>query len=163
MKESEMIDPVTAVGLATTAFNGIKQAIAMGKDLQDMHGQLGQWAKAISDVDYASQKADKPPWYKALGGGVQANAMEVWMHKKKADEMREELRSYISAVYGPSAWKEIVHLEGVMRKEQKEAVYRAQEIKEQFIAWTAGILLTLTAITIMGVIVYWIGVSQGRW
>lgn len=149
-----MIDPVTAVGLATTAFNGIKQAIAMGKDIQDMSGQLGNWAKAISDVDYAHQKAEKPRWWKKLGGGVQANAMEVWMQKKKADEMREELRSFISAVYGPSAWKEIVHIEGVMRKEQKEAVYAAQEMKEQIIAWVFGILFTLTACAAMGGMIY---------
>ena len=149
-----MIDPVTAVGLATTAFNGIKQAIAMGKDIQDMSGQLGNWAKAISDVDYAHQKAEKPRWWKKLGGGVQANAMEVWMQTKKADEMREELRSFISAVYGPSAWKEIVHIEGIMRKEQKEAVYAAQEMKEQIIAWAFGILLTLTACAAMGGIIY---------
>ena len=149
-----MIDPVTAVGLATTAFNGIKQAIAMGKDIQDMSGQLGNWAKAISDVDYAHQKAEKPRWWKKLGGGVQANAMEVWMQKKKADEMREELRSFISAVYGPSAWKEIVHIEGIMRKEQKEAVYAAQEMKEQIIAWTFGILITLMAMSLMGGVVY---------
>ncbi len=158
-----MIDPVTAIGLATGAFNSMKAMIATGKDIQDMAGQLGQWGKAISDLDYAHQKADKPPWYKKLGGGVQANAVEVWMHKKKADEMREELRSYISAVYGPSAWKEIVHLEGVMRKEQKEAVYAAQEMKEQFIAWAFGIFLTLVASAIMAGIVYGLGIYVGRW
>lgn len=158
-----MIDPVTAIGLATGAFNSIKTMIATGKDIQDMAGQLGQWGKAISDLDYASQKADKPKWYKALGGGVQANAVETWMHKKKADEMRDELKGYISAVYGPSAWKEIVHLEGVMRKEQKEAVYAAQEMKENIIAWIAGILLTLLAVSVMGGFVYWLGLSQGRW
>lgn len=158
-----MIDPVTAIGLATGAFNSIKTMIATGKDIQDMAGQLGQWGKAISDLDYASQKADKPKWYKALGGGVQANAVETWMHKKKADEMRDELKSYISAVYGPSAWKEIVHLEGVMRKQQKEAVYAAQEMKENIIAWIVGIFITLIAIAAMGGIIYWLGVSQGRW
>jgi hypothetical protein len=158
-----MIDPVTAIGLATGAFNSIKTMIATGKDIQDMAGQLGQWGKAISDLDYAHSKAEKPAWYKKLGGGVQANAVEVWMHKKKADEMREELRSYISAVYGPSAWKEIVHLEGVMRKQQKEAVYAAQEMKEKFIAWTFGILITSIAICGMGALVYWLGLTQGKW
>jgi hypothetical protein len=158
-----MIDPITAIGLATGAFNSIKTMISTGKDIQDMAGQLGQWGKAISDLDFAAAKADKPPWYKKLGGGIQANAMEVWIHKKKADEMREELRSYISAVYGPSAWKEIVHLEGVMRKEQKEAVYAAQEMKENIIAWIVGILLTLLAVATMCGVVYWLGVSQGRW
>ena len=158
-----MIDPVTAIGLATTAFNGIKQAISVGRDIQDMSGQLGQWAKAISDLDYATQKADKPPWYKALGGGVQANAMEVWMHKKKAEQMREELRQYISLYYGPSAWQEILRIEADMRKEQREAVYAAEEFKEKLIAWTFGIFASLIAIGILVAIIYWIGITQGRW
>ena len=158
-----MVDPVTAIGLATTAFNGIKKAISVGRDIQDMTGQLGAWSKAISDIDYAHQKAEKPPWYKALGGGVQANAMEVWVHKKKADDMREELRSFISTVYGPSAWKEILRIEAQMRKEQKEAVYRAEEIKEKIITWTFGILMTLVAISIMSGVIYWIGLTQNKW
>ena len=33
-----MIDPVTAVGLATSAFNIIKQGISAGKDIQEMSG-----------------------------------------------------------------------------------------------------------------------------
>lgn len=158
-----MIDPVTAVGLATTAFNGIKQAIAMGKDIQDMGSQLSQWSKAISDINYAAQKAEKPPWYKALGGGVQANAVEVWMHKKKADQMREELRSYISLYHGPSAWQEIVKLEADMRKAQKEEIYRKEELKQKIIEWTAGIVLVLIMIAIFCAGVWWLGVTQGKW
>lgn len=158
-----MIDPVTALGLATTAFNGIKQAISVGKDIQDMSGQLGQWAKAISDIDYATQQAEKPPWYKALGGGVQANAMEVWMHKKKAQNMREELRSYISLYYGPSAWEEIVRIEAQMRKEQKEALYKKEELKQKILEWVIGILLVVVGLAIMGFVIWLIGTSQGRW
>jgi predicted PurR-regulated permease PerM len=50
-----------------------------------------------------------------------------------------------------------------MRKEQKEAVYAAQEMKENIIAWIVGILLTLLAVATMCGVVYWLGVSQGRW
>lgn len=149
-----MIDPVTAIGLATSAYNGIKTAIATGRDIQDMGSQLGQWAKAISDLDYAHKKAEKPPWYKALGGGVQASAMEVWMHKKKAQEMRDELRSHISLYYGPSAWDEIVSIEAQMRKEQKEAIYRKEEIKQSIIEWTLGIIAFIVACAILTGIVY---------
>ena len=56
-----MIDPVTAVGLATSAFNAIKQGISVGRDLQDMSGQLSQWGKAFSDFSYAEDKAQNPP------------------------------------------------------------------------------------------------------
>ena len=158
-----MIDPFTAISLATTAFNGIKSAINTGKDIQSMGSQLGQWGKAISDLDFAHQQATKPPWYKALGGGVEANVMEIWTHKQKAKEMREELRSYISALYGPSAWDEIVHMEVQMRKEQREAVYAAQEKKEAIVN---AILVTIAVVAVAGalaLIIYFIGAGQGKW
>jgi hypothetical protein len=158
-----LIDPFTAISLATTAFNGIKSAINTGKDIQSMGAQLGQWGKAISDLDFAHQKAQKPPWYKALGGGVEANVMEIWTHKQKAKEMREELRSYISALYGPSAWDEIVHMEVQMRKEQREAVYAAQEKKEAIVN---AILVTIAVVAVAGalaLIIYFIGAGQGKW
>ena len=158
-----MIDPFTAISLATTAFNGIKSAINTGKDIQSMGSQLGQWGKAISDLDFAHQKAQKPPWYKALGGGVEANAMEIWTHKQKAKEMREELRSYISLYYGPSAWDEIVHMEVQMRKEQREAVYAAEEKKEAIInAIIVTISIAISA-SAFGTMIYFIGVYQGKW
>jgi hypothetical protein len=158
-----LIDPFTAISLATTAFNGIKSAINTGKDIQSMGAQLGQWGKAISDLDFAHQKAQKPPWYKAMGGGVEAKVMEIWTHKQKAKEMREELRSYISALYGPSAWDEIVHMEVQMRKEQREAVYAAQEKKEAIVN---AILVTIAVVAVAGalaLIIYFIGAGQGKW
>ena len=158
-----MIDPITAIGLATTAFNGIKSAISTGKDIQSMGSQLGQWGKAISDLDFAHAKAEKPPWYKALGGGVEANAMEIWSHKQKAKEMREEMRQYISLYYGPSAWDEIVHMEVQMRKEQRAAVYAAEEKKEAIVNAIVGTLAVAVAAGIFGTIIYFVGAGQGKW
>jgi len=160
-----MIDPITAIGLASTAFKGIKSAINAGKDIQSMAGQLGQWGKAISDLDYAHTKSENPPMLKKLFGAsnIEQNALEVWGHKQKAKEMREELRSYISASYGPSAWDEIVRTEVQMRKQQKEAVYAAQEQKEKIINIIIGTALILTLFAISGAIIYFIGAEQGKW
>jgi len=157
-----MIDPFTAIGLATSAFKGIKSAIDAGKDLKDMTSQLGTWGKAISDLDFSHQKAEKPPWWKKMGGGVEANALEVFMHKKKADDMREELREYISLYYGPSAWREIVHTEKEMRKHQKATVQAEIERKEALInAVIIGTIVIITlGLTIGGL--YWIADSQGK-
>ena len=160
-----MIDPFTAISLATTAFNGIKSAINTGKDIQSMAGQLGQWGKALSDLDYAHTKSTNPPMLKKLFGAsaIEQNALEVWGHKQKAKEMREELRSHISLFYGPSAWDEIVHMEVQMRKEQKQAVYAAQEYKEKIINIVVGTLITIAAGVLMVTIIYYIGVGQGKW
>jgi|TARA_R110000850_G_scaffold57861_9_gene135017 hypothetical protein len=151
--------------MATGAFNTIKSAINAGKDIQSMGTQLGQWGKAMSDLDYAHKKAEQPPMFKKLFGStaIQQNALEVWGHKQKAKEMREELRSYISALYGPSAWEEIVYMESQMRKQQREAVYAAQEQRERIINIVVGTVLTIAVLGLMYVIVYYIGVNQGRW
>ena len=160
-----MIDPVSAIGMATAAYRGIKSAIDTGKELSDMAGTLNQWATSISDLDFAHRQAENPPMFKKLFGAsqVEQNALEVWGHKQKAKEMRDELQSYISLFYGPSAWKEIVAIEAKMRKERKEAVYRAEERKQAILEWTVGLLAAGVGAVILFVVFYYIGVSQGKW
>jgi len=134
-----MIDPVTAIAGATAAFNAIKKGIQVGKDLQDMGGQLSQWAGAVADLDFADRQSQKPPWYKALGSGVEAQAMEIWQAKEKAESMRKELKDYISVMYGPSKWQEILEIEAKLRKQKKEHDHRQIEIKQKIIERSAGI------------------------
>lgn len=151
-----MIDPVTAIAGATAAFNAIKKGIQVGRDLQDMGGQLSQWAGAIADLDFADRQTQKPPWYKALGSGVEAQAMEIWQAKQKAESMRKELKDYISVMYGPSKWQEILEIEADLRKQKKEHEHRRIEIKRAITEWTAGIALFLLCVgALFGFV--WIG------
>ena len=160
-----MIDPVSALGMAAAAYRGIKTAIDTGKELSDMAGTLNQWATSISDLDFAHRQAENPPMFKKIFGSsqIEQNALEVWGHKQKAKEMRDELQSYISLFYGPSAWKEIVAIEAKMRKERKEAVYRAEERKQAILEWTVGLFAAGVGAVILFVVFYYIGVSQGKW
>ena len=160
-----MIDPVSAIGLATAAYNGIKNAVATGKELHDMAGTLQQWAGAMSDLDFAHKQAQNPPMFKKLFGSsdIEQNALEVWGHKQKAKEMREEMRKHISFYYGPSAWDEIVSIEAQMRKERREAVYAAEERRQQLIEIATGIALFLVVAGVLGSLIYVIGISQGKW
>jgi FMN phosphatase YigB (HAD superfamily) len=160
-----MIDPVSAIGMATAAYRGIKSAIDTGKELSDMAGTLNQWATSISDLDFAHRQAENPPMFKKIFGSsqVEQNALEVWGHKQKAKEMREELQSYISLFYGPSAWKEIVAIEAKMRKERKEAIYAAEERKQAILEFVVGTLAALTGAAILGMAIYVIGIYNGNW
>jgi hypothetical protein len=151
-----MIDPVTAIAGATAAFNMLKKGIAVGKDLQDMGGQLSKWAGAIADLDFADKQNQKPAWYKTLGGGVQAQAMEIFAAKQKAANMRQELKDYISVMYGPSKWQEILAIEADLRKQKREHEHRQMEIKQAIIEWSAGIVLFVLGVgAIVGFV--WIG------
>jgi hypothetical protein len=149
-----MLDPVTIIGGATVAFNAIKKGIAVGKDLQDMHGQLSKWAGAMSDLGQAEKQANNPPWWKSLGGSVEAEALEVWNAKRKAEAMREELRQHISFIYGPSAWDELVRTEAKIRKQKREQEYRKAEMIESIITWSITGFLLLIFFGGLGLLMY---------
>ena len=151
-----MIDPVTAISAASAAFNMLKKGISVGRDLQDMGGQLSKWAGAIADLDFADKQNKKPAWYKTLGGGVQAQAMEIFAAKQKAAAMRQELKDYISVMYGPSKWQEILEIEADLRKQKREHEHRRMEIKQAIIEWTAGFVLFVLGVSaIVGFV--WLG------
>ena len=138
------MDPVTIIGGATVAFNAIKKGLQVGKDLQDMHGQLSQWAGAMSDLGQAEKQANNPPWWKTISGDVEQEALAVWNAKRKAEAMREELRQHISFIYGPSAWDELVRTEAKIRKQKREQEYRKAEMMEAIITWSiTGVLLLI--------------------
>ena len=149
------MDPVTIIGGATVAFNALKKGFQVGKDLQDMSGQLTQWASAMSDLFYAEQKNKNPPWWKALNGqSVEAEALEIFTAKKKAEAMRKELKDWISFSMGPSAWDELVATEGKIRKQKKDQEYRKAEIQEAIITWGLSGFILLLFIGILSFVVY---------
>ena len=150
------MDTVTIIGGATVAFNALKKGFQVGKDLQDMSGQLTQWAGAMSDLSFMEQKNKNPPWWKALNGGsVEAEALEIFTAKKKAEAMRQELKDWISFSMGPSAWDELVATEGRIRKQKKDQEYRKAEMIEAIITWTVTGLLMVSGIGAL-ILIAWI-------
>ena len=148
------MDPITIIGGATMAFNAIKKGLAVGKDLQDMSGQLSKWAGAMSDLSYAEQKNKNPPWWKSMGGSVEADALEIFTAKRKADSMREELKNWISFQMGPSAWEELGRTEGAIRKKKKDQEYKKAEMIEAIITWSITITILLLGVGAIGIIFY---------
>lgn len=149
------MDPVTIIGGATVAFNALKKGFQVGKDLQDMSGQLTQWAGCMSDLSFMEAKNKNPPWWKALNGGsVEADALAIFTAKRKADAMRQELKDWISFSMGPSAWDELVATEGKIRKQKKEQEYRKAEMQEAIVTWTLSIIIILTGAAMLGLIIY---------
>ena len=151
--------------MATAAYNGIKKAVATGRELHDMAGTLQKWATSMSDLDFAHKQAQNPPMFKKMFGAsaIEQNALEVWGHKQKAKEMREEMKTHISFYYGPSAWDEIVKIEAEMRKKRKEAVYAAEERKQLILEWIVGTIIGAAVLGVMVLIIWVIGSTQGKW
>ena len=142
-----MIEVVAAVSAATNAFSAIKKGFEVGRDIESMAGDLGRWMSAVSDIKKAEEYNRKPPLFKKLfqAGSVEEEALEIFMAKKKADDMREQLKQIISFTRGPSAWQELLRTEAEIRKKRQKMIYDQKERRRKFIEWTiASILIAIS-------------------
>ena len=160
-----MIDPITAIGAATAAFNTIKQGFAVGRDIESMAGDLGRWMGAVSDIKKAEEMNKKPPLFKKLfnAGSVEEEALQIFMAKKKAEDMREQLRQIIVATRGPSAWDELIKTEADIRKRRQAAVYEQQERQQKFIEMTAIIAAVIVLGSLIVGLIWFVGRARGLW
>ena len=158
-----MIDPITAVATATAAFNTIKSGFQMGRDVEGMAGDLGRWMGAVSDIKKAEEYNKKPPLFKKLfaSGSVEEEAMTIFMAKKKAEDMRDQLKQIITMTRGMSAWDELIKTEADIRKRRQKAIYDQEEYRRKVIEWVAIGLLTI-GVTGAITFVIWLGlVNRG--
>jgi len=148
-----MIDPVTALATATSAFNLIKKGFEVGRDVESMGKDLGKWMGAMSDLKKAEEYSKKPPLFKKLfaAGSVEEEAMAAFMAKKKAEDMREQLRTLITYTRGISAWQELIKMEGDIRKKRQQMIYDQKERQKAFIEVTLVVIL----ISLMAGLIGW--------
>jgi hypothetical protein len=158
------MDPVTisaAIGVASTAFNGIKKAFAAGRDLESMSQDLSRWMGAVSDVDAAHKSAKNPTMFrKVMGGGsIEQEAIEAFTAKKRLEEQRYELQQFIKFSHGTAAWDDLLRMEGQIRKRRQKEIYDKKIFREKVIGYVAlavvliigtGVLVLFTA-TLMGI------------
>tara|TARA_B100000035_G_scaffold26896_1_gene20990 strand:+ start:301 stop:780 length:480 start_codon:yes stop_codon:yes gene_type:complete len=150
-----MIEVVAAVSAASSAFNAIKKGFEVGRDIESMAGDMGRWMGAVSDIKKAEEYNKKPPLFKKLfaAGSVEEEAMQIFMAKKKADDMREQLRQIITFTRGPSAWQELLKTEADIRKKRQAMIYAQKERQAFFIE--VGVGIVLGGLIIAGVV--WFG------
>ena len=148
-----MIDPVSAVALATGAFNTIKAGFAAGREIETMAGVLSRWMGAVSDIKKAEELNQKPPLFKKLfaSGSVEEEAMQIFMAKKKAEDMRDQLKQIIVFSRGPAAWDELLKTEGDIRKKRQKAIYDQAE-RRRF--WLEILALVFLGIVTLGLFVW---------
>jgi hypothetical protein len=80
------MDPISAIGIATTAYNAIKRGFKVGKEIEGMSKDLGRWMGAIQDVKEGHNKAKGRTF-----GSVEEEALESFAALKKAQQMENEL------------------------------------------------------------------------
>jgi len=144
------MDPVTislAVGVASKAFSAIKQGFAVGRDIEQMSGDIGRWMGAVSDVDNAEKQAKNPPLFGKIfkAGSIEEAAMAAYAAKKKLEEQRYELKMFLNLTHGPQAYDELLQMEGQIRKQRQQTIYKQQQLRRQIGEGIGWVLLILVA------------------
>ncbi len=158
-----MIDPITlsaAVTGATTAYNAIKKAITVGKEIEDMSSELGRWMSAVSDVDNVHRNANSPSTLdRIFNGSIEQVAIESFSAKKKLSKQREELKNFLVGTYGLQAWDDLIKEEGRIRKARQEAIYAREERNRHIRDYTIIGIASLVGCSAIGWMIWLISVS----
>ena len=131
------MDPISAIGIATTAYNAIKRGFKVGKEIEGMSKDLGRWMGAIQDVKEGHNKAKGRSF-----GSVEEEALESFAALKKAKQMENDLRNFVNLSYGPNAWNEVIRIQADIRLKKKEAIKEAKRLQAKKIEnFILGVLL----------------------
>lgn len=157
------MEPITiaaAVSGATAAFNTIKNMIAAGRDIESCMSDVSRWMKMASDVDQAEKQSKNPPLFKKLfaAGSIEEEALQAYTARKKLEAQRQELKTFLNMSYGPQAWADLIQLEGRIRKQRQEAIYKQQEMRQKVLETIAVVILILTVTALLFSLV-WLGVN----
>ena len=142
-----MIDPITAITAATTAYKTVQKLVAAGRDIEDTMGQLAQWYGAVADLSEAERQAKNPPLFKKLvsSRSVEQEAMELFAHKKKVQAQERDLREMLLYSYGKEGYSEMMAMRKQIRADREKAVY-AQARKRKQLFWNTITFLVILAL-----------------
>ena len=91
------MDPITLLAAATAAYNGVKKAVELGREVHDIYGQLSTWAGHVGDLKDAIEgleKSEATPsiWKKiTFDKSETAEAFDLYAAEQKIKEMEEEI------------------------------------------------------------------------
>jgi hypothetical protein len=155
-----MIDPISAIAIAASAVNNAKSLISAGRDASSA---LSKFAGAVSDVNYAAEKAKNPSLFASLTGSAEQAAINAFSAQKRMQAMKKEIETIIMFQHGPKGLEEYKDTLRKIRAQRRKTAYRKAEIKEALIMWTFGSIIVMAGIAGLAVVLYLIGKQQGKW
>ena len=130
---------------ASAAFGVLKKGFAVGRDIESMASDLSRWMGALSDLDMLEKEAKNPPIFKKLfnGKSVEQEAIEAFAAKEKAQQQRYELQQWISMTLGRKKWDDLVKMEGSIRKQRQETLYKQRKRRQKFVEIVAWMMMAV--------------------
>lgn len=157
-----MIDPITALATATAVFNGLKQAVAVGREAQDIFSQLGKWAGAIADVQewMNGEGAKKPSIFKKLtfAKSATAEAFDTYAAQVQIRQMEAEIQHMFIwgelNHLGQDGYNEFIMLRRRVKEQREKMIYEHARRKQRFIDLTTEWALIAMVLFLGGLILF---------
>jgi hypothetical protein len=173
------MDPITILAAATAAFNGVKKAVELGREVQDIYSQLSQWAGHVGEFHravVAAERPKKPGLFDKItfAKSETAEAFDVYAAKQKVIEMEKEI--YHMFCYGElqhlgqDGYNEFRKMRQEIREKRDRMIITQMEDRAKFfenikiyglsaviIIFGSGILWWMISL------VYEMGHASGKW
>lgn len=172
------MDPVTLMAGVVATYNGIKKAVAVGREVQDIMGQLSKWADSAGQLqEYINKAKDpnqqkKPGIFEKIGFAKSdtAEAMDLYAYQQKLREMEAEIQHmfYYGALQhlGQEGYREFIAIRKKVREDREKLVREQIQRRKNFIEnafWGSLLALTLAFALKFFVWLYDIGKEAGKW
>jgi hypothetical protein len=175
-----MIDPVSALALATAAFNGIKKAVEIGREVSDVYSQLSSWAGHMSDLQECISQSEKvqkkPGLFDKIGFAKSATseAFDMLVAKQKVKEMEEEIRHMF--LYGDlnhlgmDGLRDFYQMRRKIKDDREKMIYEQARARKAFFENIKLFGIISIVILVGGGLLWWMidlvitmGQEAGKW
>ena len=156
-----MIDPITAFAAAQAAVKGVKAAIALGKDIQEVSGDLMKFFEA---KDVVQKAASKPK--SSFAKSDTSQAFEVVMQAKQLADAERELNNFFVMSGNADLWQQLlIERNNIIQQrktqeilDEKNAKAKKEEMDE-FLTWLMGGALV---ILLLGLSFWWLTILMEK-
>ena len=135
-----MIDPITAFAAAQAAVKGVKAAIALGKDIQAVSGDLMKFFEA---KDVVQKAASKPK--SSFAQSDTAQAFEIVMQAKQLADAERELNNYFVMSGNADLWQQLlIERNNIIQQRKTQEILDEKNAKakkaemDEFLTWLMG-------------------------
>ena len=129
------MDPITLLAAASAAFNGVKQLVEHGKEIEDVFGQLSKWASYTSDLqEWCRQEESKPSIFKKLSfGDDTSEALNVMSIRMKLAQQEVEIREMFQWYGPPGAYEEFIGERRRIKAQREKMIYEQSRRRKEFL------------------------------
>lgn len=172
------MDPITLLATATAAFNGIKNAVSLGQEVEGVFRQLTKWADAAGQLQsYINQNMTdtgqrQPGLFERIGfkQSETSEAFDIFTAQMRLRQMEEDIRTMFIygelQSYGMEGYSEFIQMRREVREKRERMIRDQARRRRRFIEntfWYSLLCLVLTVAIKLAVWFYDTGVQAGKW